>query len=257
MKKSLQFPTGIVLLLLSVLSSKGQTIILAENFPGFTTGSHTTPSTSDASATLDLKTSVPGWTGNLIYSAGGEIKIGTSSTSGWIESPLVDISSGNVTHTVGFDIARWPGDATTVQVYLDGSPVGEVITPSDDFRKKEIILASGTSSSKIRIQGVTKRFFLDNFYIKSENIPTAITGKESVGYQAKVFPVPASNKLIISNLEFVYLIEIHDITGKLVKEIRNDGSVEIEIDLAYFNKGIYIVVLSTGTGKQLLKFLKI
>jgi hypothetical protein len=257
MKKMLQFPTGIVLLLLSVLTSKGQTIVLAENFTGFTSGSHTTPSTSDASATLDLKTSVPGWTGNLIYSAGGEIKIGTSSTAGWIETPPIDISSENATFTVGFDIARWTGDATTVQVYLDGSPVGEIITPSDDFQKKEITLTQGTSASKIRIQGVTKRFFLDNFLIKSENVPTGIKGNVTDSREVKIFPVPASDKLTICNIQSVYNIELHDITGKLVKEIRNDGSNEVDIDLTDFNRGIYIVVLRTGAGRQILKFLKI
>jgi hypothetical protein len=257
MKKSLRFETGMVLLLISVITSNGQTILLAENFQGFSTGSHTTPSTSDASASLDSKTSVPGWTGALVYSAGGEIKIGTSTNNGWIETPPIDLSQGTGKFTIGFDIARWAGDATTVQVYINGTIIGGIITPGDNYQKVEIVGTGGISASKIRIAALTKRFFLDNFSVSSENVPTDVSSEGADAQNVKFFPVPAINILTISNIQNVYLIEIHDITGKRVYELKSDGATELQLDISTYRKGVYFVTLRSADGIKLMKFMKI
>jgi hypothetical protein len=257
MKKTLQFQTGLVLLLFSVLTSNGQTIILAENFQGFSTGSHTTPSTSDASASLDLKTSVQGWTGALVYPAGGEIKIGTGTATGWIETPPIDLSGGTGKFTIAFDLARWTGDATTVQVYLNGSVIGGVITPGDNFQKIELSGSGGVSASKIRITALTKRFFIDNFVVTVENLTTDISSSGVEEHQVKIYPVPATNTLTIRNIQNVYLIDIHDITGKLIEELKTEGSDKMDLDISTYSKGVYFVTLRSLNGIKLMKFLKI
>jgi hypothetical protein len=257
MKKSLQLQTGMVLLLFSVLTSKGQTTLLAENFQGFTTGSHTTPSTSDASSSLDSKTTVQGWTGALVYSAGGEIKIGTGTTTGWIETPPIDLSQGTGKFTIVFDIARWTGDATTVQVYINGTAIGNVITPVDNFQKIEINGTGGLTASKIKIAALTKRFFLDNFSVTYENITTDVSSGGAIEQHVKIFPVPAVNKLTISNIQNIYLIEIHDITGKLIRELKTESSMELDLDISTYRKGVYFITLRSADGIKLLKFIKI
>lgn len=241
----------------SVLTSNGQTIVLAENFQGFTTGSHSTPSTSDASNSLDLKTSVPGWTGALTYPAGGEIKIGTGTISGWIETPPIDLSQGTGKYTISFDIARWTGDATTVQVYLNSTAIGGVITPGDNFQKIEISGTGGISPSRIRISSLTKRFYLDNFSVISENIVTDITSAGADEQHIKLFPVPAANTLTINNIQDVYLIDIHDITGKLIKELKPVGSDEMELDISTYRRGVYFLTLWSVNGIKQMKFIKI
>jgi hypothetical protein len=256
MKKPLQFASGIVLLLFQVFTSNGQTIILAENFSGFTTGTHTLPSTSDVSSSLDTRTSVPGWRGNLIYSAGGEIKIGTSSSTGWIETPPLDLSAADMSYRICFDIARWPSDPSTVQVYLDGNPLGDVITPSDSYERNEILISTGTSSSRIRIQSLTKRFFIDNLTLSADNIPTLdyIPHEEQNGI--KMWPVPVTDELNISGSAAFEEIMICDITGRIMKKISVNGEDQLKISVSNFSPGVYIVSFISGKTRKLAEVIK-
>lgn len=168
MKKSLLSFLGIAITIFFVLSSnlRGQTVLLSEDFTGFTAGTHASPSGTDVSVSLDGKTLIPGWTGSKIYEAGGEIKSGTSSVVGFIETPAIDLSANGGNFTVKFDIARWTGDVTTVQVYVNGTTaIGSVISPTDSYQTIQISGSGGTSTSKIKVAALTKRFYLDNFFV--------------------------------------------------------------------------------------------
>jgi hypothetical protein len=256
MKKLLQFASGIVLLLFQNTASNGQTIILAENFSGFTNGSHVLPATNDLSLTLDAKTSVPGWRGTLIYSAGGEIKIGTSGNPGWIETPEVDLSLADGNYKIAFDIARWPGDASTVQVYLDGNPAGEIITPTDSYERKEIFFATASSASRIKIKALTKRFFIDNLILTNENVPTS-TGEIRDGKDVlKIWPIPARSELNVSNSGTYDKLMICDITGR-IREILSINRLEkLEIDISNLEPGVYLFTFISGETRNTVKVIK-
>jgi len=243
-------------MLFQIFTSNGQTIILAENYSGFTTGSHTLPSTNDVSSSLDLKTSAPGWRGNLIYSAGGEVKIGTSSNPGWIETPEVDLSSADGNYKIAFDIARWPGDASTVQVCLDGITMGSIITPLDNYDRKEITLGSGTSSSRIRIQALTKRFFIDNLTLTYENVPTSAGETPEGQDDIRLWPLPARQELNIVNTGNYEKLIIIDINGRVRKNISVNGEVSLRIDVSKFDPGFYLFSFISGKTRKFVKVIK-
>lgn len=245
-----------VFLLCTGQTTKGQTIILTENFTGFNVGSHTTPSTSDVSSSLDQRTSVPGWSGSLIYPAGGEIKIGTSSTTGWIETPSLDLSQNGGSFSVSFALARWPGDATTVQVYLNGAPIGNVLSPGDDFQEIRINNTDGTSSSKIRILGLTKRFYIDNFSIEAGSLTTSVTSASQCSDNIKIYPVPAGDELIISGIGGYHTVEIFDITGRSVLKAGTGNMESMTLHLEELNRGLFFVRLISGTNMKLLRFVR-
>jgi len=257
MKNSLLFTIGIVILFYSGfnLSGAAQTVILTENFAGFISGTHTTPSTFDVSANLNTRTSATGWTGSKIYEAGGEIKLGTSSNPGWIETPSVDLSANGGNFILLFDIARWTDDVTTVQVYLNGTAIGSTIAPANTFQSVQIEGTGGTSSSKIMIQALTKRFYLDNLSITTPTITTikaAFHEKEPV----KLYPVPASDHLYLINILDVKSIQISDINGKIIKTIEVEDSYELLIPLTDLTRGIYFIKMKTGRGFMTKSFIK-
>jgi hypothetical protein len=256
MKKLLQFASGIVLLLFQTLTSNCQTTILAENFSGFTTGTHTLPSTNDVSSSLDAKTASPGWKGNLIYSAGGEIKVGTSANTGWIETPAIDLSVTDMNYRISFDIARWPGDASTVQVYLDGATAGEIISPPDSYERMEIALSPGTSSSRIRIQALTKRFFIDNLIVTSENIPTSVDMTSGDKDGLKLWPVPSGGELKLANSGSYEKLMICDITGRIRQIIEINRDDELRIDIGNLEPGVYIFTFISGKTRKTVKVIK-
>jgi hypothetical protein len=139
---------------------------LEENFSGFTTGTHASPSTSDASSTLDTYTQTTGWEGFKIYSADGEIKLGTSSVPGYIITPTIDLSGNG---TIEFDYAQWTIDNPMVQIFHASDGVnfvqlGSDITTTTDFQTHSVEITGGTALSKIKIGG-TERIYLDNIII--------------------------------------------------------------------------------------------
>ena len=256
MKKSLQVASGCLFLLFQAFTSNGQTTILAENFSGFATGTHSVPSTNDVSSALDSRTSVPGWKGNLVYSAGGEIKVGTSSLTGWIETPVIDLSLNDGKGTVAFDIARWTGDATTVQVYLDGMALGAIISPSDNFERTEIPVTSGTFSSRIRIQSLSKRFYIDNFSVTTESLPTAVDNLTENVDDIMLWPVPVAGVLNIANSAIYDQLIICDITGRILKRISINREERLKIDLTGFDPGVYLLTFISGKTRKLAKVIK-
>ncbi|HNQ69367.1 MAG TPA: T9SS type A sorting domain-containing protein, partial [Bacteroidales bacterium] len=140
---------------------------LAEDFSGFTSGTHESPATTDISGSLDTYTQTNGWTGLKIYSAGGEIKLGTASANGYIITPTIDLSDGG---SLSFDYSKWASDASVVQVFhaSDGVnfvQVGSDITPETDFQNVSLEISEGTASSKIKIGTNVKRAYLDNIEV--------------------------------------------------------------------------------------------
>jgi hypothetical protein len=117
---------------------------LEEDFSGFTTGTHAAPSTNDLGAEMDTYTMATGWSGLKIFSAGGEIKLGTGSISGYIITPTLDLSQGA---SLNFDYAQWATDASVIQIFhaSDGVTfvqVGPDITPATDFQSYSFQIAA-------------------------------------------------------------------------------------------------------------------
>jgi len=242
MKRSLLLSRSAVTILFLIIELilNGQTVIFYENFSGFTTGTHSSPSTSDVSGVLDPRTQSPGWTGSKIYSAGGEIKIGTSDISGWIETPLIDFSGYEDTIVLKFDISRWPGIQSNVQVSVNGFMLGNSITPSDEFRTFEIPIISDIDSGKIKFESLAKRFFLDNIMVITRNITSIIALKDGL-IPVRIFPNPARDVITFSNLKTYKLLEISDLNGTIRKSIKSEGKDIIEVSLADLQPGLYFV----------------
>ena len=235
----------IFLLLCSGFHLNGQQTVFSEDFSGFTTGTHTTPSTNDVSGALDPKTHSPGWTGSKIYSAGGEIKLGTSTVAGWIETPSINLINNEGDLLLKFDISTWPGDATTIQVYLNGSEFGDPVTPTEIFQTTVIPITGGTSSGKIRFASLTKRFFLDKIIIEKGSVSDVRQTDQSL-LQPKVFPNPATDFIKIDNTEGFCRLEISGISGRVLKVVEPLERNTVEVSLDGLSPGIYFLRFVSG-----------
>ncbi|MDD4218249.1 MAG: T9SS type A sorting domain-containing protein [Bacteroidales bacterium] len=237
---------------------------LEEDFSGFITGSHETPSTSDAAAELDDYTMVTGWTGYKVFSAGGEIKIGASSFNGYIITPAIDLTDGG---SLNFDYSKWDVDVSVIQIFhaADGEnfvQVGTDITPETDFQSYSVQITGGTEMSKIKIATDVKRAYLDNIKIFCENFnptPVLIANTED---NLNIYPNPTSDFINISikNWESENVkLELFDIMGKLllVKKLNiNNGMTNEIIDLSHFKAGIYMIRFTDNNTIQNLRIEK-
>jgi hypothetical protein len=253
MKNSL-LSSGLAVAILFIIldyNLNGQTVIFNENFSGFTSGSHSSPATTDVSGVLDLRTQLPGWTGNKIYSAGGQVKIGTADISGWIETPLIDFLDYEDTVFLKFDISRWPGITTSVQVSINGILIGSPISPSDEFNTLTMSIPLGTLSGKLKFESLNKRFYLDNIEVFTGNL-TSIN-KQKFNYKAiKIYPNPSVNFLTIElpdGMHNRYMITVSDPAGRIVLEQTVSGEPLI-IDVSGLGTGFYILSVSDGNSSM-------
>ena len=257
MKKSLLFSRAFLSMLFVLMNCilNGQVIVFSENFSGFATGTHIAPSTSDISGTLDSKTLLPGWKGSKVYSAGGEIKLGTSEITGWIETPSIDFSGFTGPLLLRFSISCWQGDATSVQVTLNGSSLGPAIIPTDDFQTIELQLSEGIFSGKIKFESLSKRFFLDNVVILAANITSAWTGvSDPAGII--IYPNPVTDIMTICNAENFKRIEISDISGRVHRTMESSFSKKSELLVDDLPTGIYFVRFISVDGIKTLRIIK-
>jgi hypothetical protein len=247
MKRSLLFSFTAVLSLLLCLNNpvKGQTVVFSENFSGFSGNSHTTPSTSDASSNLDSKTQMPGWTGYKIYSAGGEIKVGTADITGWIETPQISFSGFEGNLILKFDICRYSNDATSVRVLLNSEQIGNNLSPSADFQTIEIPVTPGVPSGKIKFEAVSKRFFLDNISVVAQNSSTSVHSYDEP-CPVRIFPNPAGDFVTVICGPEYEILEVCDISGRICKTMILTRTDRTEICLSDLPAGIYFIRLSFG-----------
>ncbi|HQG63047.1 MAG TPA: T9SS type A sorting domain-containing protein [Bacteroidales bacterium] len=245
-----------IFLLSFTLNSSGQTVIFSEDFSGFTTGSHTSPSTSDISGSLDSRTHQPGWSGYKVYSAGGEIKTGTSTVPGWIETPSIDFSGHSSQLFLKFDISRWPDDECTVKILLNGDQIGDIISPEDEFKTIIMAIGQGITSGKIRFESQAKRYFLDNVIIEAGEVTAVQHIKTDHHLQISVFPNPSADIITVNNIGSFSRLDIISISGEICKVVVLSGEDKIEITTEGLRPGVYFVKVSGIAGSVTKKFIK-
>jgi hypothetical protein len=245
-----------ILFLNFTLNSSGQTVIFSEDFSGFTTGSHTSPSTSDISGTLDSRTLQPGWSGNKVYSAGGEIKTGTSTLPGWIETPSIDFSGHSSQVFLKFDISRWPDDACIVRILINGNQMGDIIEPTDEFKTITMPVNSGITSGKIRFESQAKRYFLDNVIIETAEVTAVQDIRTDFHLHIGIFPNPSADVITVSNIGSFSRLEIISLNGEICKKVNLSGEDKIEIATEALKPGEYFVRVSGKAGSAVKKVIK-
>jgi hypothetical protein len=74
----------------------------------------------------------------------------------------------------------------------------------------------------------------------------------------ELYPNPAGSELWVryNNTSKNALIEIYDITGKLLLQVRDDSRKEVMLDVSDFNKGLYVLKVSDVNNVKVKKFIK-
>jgi len=177
----------------SVSPSNAPSDILNEDFRLFSAGTNTITDGTDVSTTLDTYTQTAGWTGSKVYQSGGSVKMGVSSSLGYITTPALNLSASNL--TLSFKTMAWTSDATEMKIYLDDVLL-YTATGLDNtnytFTPFSAALTGGTASSKIKFEGkqaIKGRFFLDDVVISAsggtststpiDGSPFTVTGTNS------------------------------------------------------------------------------
>lgn len=172
------------------------TVVLSENFDGFTAGSLSSPSGTDVSATMDTYTQTTGWSGTKVYQAGGAVKLATSSVGGTVVTPAMDLSSNGGKFLVSFKAAGWRGDNSNLKLLVNGVeavtvPGMTTDTPYVLVPFGPIEVTGGTSQTVLTFssfQDAKGRFLLDSVVISQVKIAsnTPVAALTGAAFDAEV-----------------------------------------------------------------------
>ncbi len=124
--------------------------------------------------------------------------------------------------------------------------VGAVI-PSGHIKMTCIAGFYTTTSTTVQVYSRT----LSDF----ESLPTAVE-KTLSNDEFKMYPVPASSVLNISNVPNLKSIEILDVTGKVIRTINTGTDELIQVPVTSLRRGMYLIRLNTADGKVVKRFVK-
>ena len=158
-------------ILFAFFAVKAQDVVLFEDFSRITDSN----ATQSIYQNLDEYTQVPGWTGDRVYRNAGKVKLGTGSKRGWLQTPELNLSNNGGQFILSFDAARWSGDKTSLNVYVDDALyVVEGLTVNPELTSFTLELTGGTAQTKIKFESfdTTKaRVFLDNILVTQSSGP--------------------------------------------------------------------------------------
>jgi hypothetical protein len=149
-----------------------QSILFNEDFSSLNTGNSS--GTNGPSTTQ--------WNGDVLtfpnvmnaYPAGGMVKIGNASSSGFIESKLLDLSQNNGEFVLNFDVKGWSTIEGDIKITVTG--IIPIIIPyttilsSSLLETKTINFSGGIPNSTIKIETTSKRAFIDNVNVSTNNL---------------------------------------------------------------------------------------
>ena len=146
----------------TVSGSGGNSNLVSESFSSITS------TDTEITSSLDTYTTLPGWTGSKVFTATGQLKLGSGSANGWIATPALDIPEGSV---LSCKITKYSGDTGTVAIKIstDGgstwSDLVSSITPVSAGETNTYTFTQAYTSAKIQFVSSAKRFYLDDIVL--------------------------------------------------------------------------------------------
>lgn len=195
----------------SVMKPQGNpidNIILSESLAKFKTGSNTPDGYTDLSDNLDSYMQHRGWTGQKVYTSQYGVKIGTTSSNGYLTTPLLHVNNANL--TIRFTAKAVTSAGANIQLVLMDN-LGNAIELQEcklyyqlnkfvvNFENLDAtdIKIKITSPERIYLSDIV---FYDGFYVESDFSSYSPGISHMTGVQTVTYDNISDNKLSLSNL---------------------------------------------------------
>jgi len=159
-------------------------------------------------------------------------------------------------------------DGTTDATIVQNDLVLDTTVAGDDIQLDNLVVAFETPGpgSDIVVNIVTAELTgsdKDNYVLSMLDSPSAtasIIDDTSVSeFQAPViniYPNPAREFITIESGQYFNMVQVLDVTGKLVKEIKDYQLFEMKLNISDLPNGLYIVAIFTDKGTEIVKLQK-
>lgn len=158
---------------LTVTLGSVRTIIMSEDFANLTAGGNTANTGEGAPSGTEITSNLtPNFpTSYKTYSAGGAVKLGTSSLAGSMTSNALDLSVNGGSFKIDFDVKGWTTVESNVTVTVGSLPPQTVTYAallSSPFETHTLNFTGGQANSTIKFETTNKRAFIDNVVVYYE-----------------------------------------------------------------------------------------
>ncbi|MDE6670161.1 MAG: M6 family metalloprotease domain-containing protein [Muribaculaceae bacterium] len=149
-----------------VLSDDVNPVLITEDFDNLTEGKYPNADYNDISGSLNDYLLSEGWSGSLLFQAGGYIQLGRYGESGSLMLPAVSLPDGITSATLALRVVSYPGKSVnfTVEI-LDAATYATVATLTEKANKTEKDLIWTPSdlptSIIVRISTSNERLFIN------------------------------------------------------------------------------------------------
>ena len=143
-------------------------IVLEEEFEGFQTG--TADGTYDVSPKLDQYTVQPGWQGvKLFTTPSDEVKVGTATTPGYIQTPDMQCSTGIA--TACFYLRPYSTDTPDIWVSVSEKYIGSIRLSDEGYCIVELEVGDEKFNLALEGDAGRQRFYLDYIVVIDGTLP--------------------------------------------------------------------------------------
>lgn len=236
-------------------ANANSTVIVSENFAKFTAGSEDTPdntiiSNLETGEIPSSYTQTPGWSGAPVYQAGGSAYIGMldESTSGFINTPILDFSQNGGTCKVSFRAKSVlaEGDQLSVLILVPGEQYASSsvsVNLTNEWQDFSVTLNQGKVDNYIQIWTYSNEFFIDDINITSEglNSPSELSVSKFTGTSAELSwnAVEGADSYLLNvyyfdleTYENIYAVEEEAVTGTSYTVSGLDPNITYLFDVA-------------------------
>lgn len=134
-----------------------------------------------------------------------------------------------------------------------------------DFTTVLAAIDSNTTTKRCVVFGIHSQYLLSEMglrvitnsaYWAMGLEPPVSVEKVPASQKFNIFPNPMNDQLNLNQATAINLVEVIDITGKVVASVANEGAYSIQINTSKLNTGIYMIRVSTFDGIYTDKLIK-
>ena len=226
-----------------------------EGFWRMTKGSVDAPDGTNIANELDDYMTQPGWTGELVYQAGGLAKIGSAGASGRLTSPKLNLAMGVGDYAVVVRAQSLQGKTPVFTISSNGQQARTRLASS--AREYYAVFHGGLTETQIELASVSERAFVDTLVVlRGTNVADYFPNAKEVsvtGTPAETVSHPVADPLVPCDTLTVETTEPKFVFTQLEKDTNYSFEVRAmnnDMGSAFSDRFLVFTNESTGISLQ-------
>jgi Secretion system C-terminal sorting domain len=149
----------------------------------------------------------------------------------------ITVTNNGQTAVLNYNVLSWPGCDIMIRKPKDDN----IVLPTSVKSESDKIAITDDPNSDL----ITKNTEGSNI-----NINKTTSGSSSTSTKAKIYPNPATNEIVIEDLQQAKAIRIFDVTGNFKEQINvGEESTMLKVNTSKYTNGMYLIQIQNNMGE--------